>query len=109
MNHHLYFAGAGMALLAPLLASCEQKGPSKILQAEIVSALENVEDKASADEAAQLINEAYREYKKEKIDMEQNQKRLRELLPDPPGAERPFSPASSQEKFPKKNITIQKL
>ena len=73
MNHHLYFAGAGMALLAPLLASCEQKGPSKILQAEIVSALENVEDKASADEAAQLINEAYREYKKEKIDMEQNQ------------------------------------
>lgn len=79
MNHHLYFAGAGMALLAPLLASCEQKGPSKILQAEIVSALENVEDKASADEAAQLINEAYREYKKEKIDMEQNQKRLREL------------------------------
>ena len=59
MNHHLYFAGAGMALLAPLLASCEQKGPSKILQAEIVSALENVEDKASADEAAQLINEAY--------------------------------------------------
>ena len=41
MNHHLYFAGAGMALLAPLLA--------------------------------------YREYKKEKIDMEQNQKRLREL------------------------------
>lgn len=48
MNHHLYFAGAGMALLAPLLASCEQKGPSKILQAEIVSALENVEDKASA-------------------------------------------------------------
>ena len=79
MNHHLYFAGGGMALLAPLLASCEQKGPSKILQAEIVSALENVEDKASADEAAQLINEAYREYKKEKIDMEQNQKRLREL------------------------------
>lgn len=56
-----------------------KKGPSKILQAEIVSALENVEDKASADEAAQLINEAYREYKKEKIDMEQNQKRLREL------------------------------
>ena len=38
-----------------------------------------MEDKASADEAAQLINEAYREYKKEKIDMEQNQKRLREL------------------------------
>ena len=38
-----------------------------------------MEDTASADEAAQLINEAYREYKKEKIDMEQNQKRLREL------------------------------
>ena len=45
-----------MALLAPLLASCEQKGPSKILQAEIVSALENVEDKASADEAASGTN-----------------------------------------------------
>jgi len=79
MNYHLYLVGAGMAILAPLLTSCEQKGPEKKLQAEIVSALEDVEDKASADAAAQLINEAYREYKKEKIDMEQNQKRLREL------------------------------
>ncbi|MCC8021648.1 MAG: hypothetical protein LIO63_06725 [Akkermansia sp.] len=79
MNYHFYFAGVGMALLAPLLTSCEQKGPSKTLQAEVVNALEDVEDKASADEAAQLIDEAYREYKKEKIDMELNQKRLHEL------------------------------
>ena len=79
MNYRLYFVGAGMAILAPLLTSCEQKGPNKKLQAEIASALEDVEDKASADEAAQLINEAYREYKKEKIDMEQNQRRLSEL------------------------------
>lgn len=68
-----------MACLGALLTSCEQKGPKMKLQAEIVSALENVEDKASADEAAQAINEAFREYKKDKIDMEQNAKRFNEL------------------------------
>lgn len=56
-----------------------KKAPAKYYRQRLSVALENVEDKASADEAAQLINEAYREYKKEKIDMEQNQKRLREL------------------------------
>ena len=49
------------------------------LRTEIVNALENVEDKQSADEAAQTINEAFREYKKDKIDMEQSEKRFSEL------------------------------
>lgn len=68
-----------MVCLCALLASCEQKGPKMKLRSEIVNALENVEDKASADEAAQAINEAFREYKKDKIDMEQNEKHFSEL------------------------------
>lgn len=68
-----------MALLCALVTSCEQKGPKMKLRTEIVNALENVEDKQSADEAAQTINEAFREYKKDKIDMEQSEKRFSEL------------------------------
>ncbi|MCC8148228.1 MAG: hypothetical protein LIO64_04570 [Akkermansia sp.] len=79
MKNNIYIMGIGMASLSVLMTSCEQKGPRMKLQEEIVSALEKVDDKSSADEAAQDINEALREYKKEKIDMDQNEKRLREL------------------------------
>lgn len=65
--------------LCLLFVACEQKGPEMAYKAAVADALEDVEDKASADDAAKAIEEAKREYKKNKIDMEQSSKRAFEL------------------------------
>lgn len=66
--------------LCILMASCEQKSPEIVYKSAIVDALKNVEDKASADDAAKAIEEAHREYKKSKIDTEQATKQTAKRL-----------------------------
>lgn len=70
-------------LLAPaciLMASCKQESPEIAYKSAVADALEDVEDKASADDAAKTIEEAKREYQKSKIDLEQASKRRFELI-----------------------------
>lgn len=79
MKRHIHFLGIGFICCCTVLTSCEQKGAQAKLHAEIAKALEDVDDKSSADDAAQDIREALREYKKSKVDQEILDKRYKEL------------------------------
>lgn len=79
MKHYLHLFGTGLVCLCALLTSCDQKGPKMKLKMEIINALEDVKDKAGADEAAQVIKEAFREYKKDEVGIDQYRDRYDKL------------------------------